>query len=217
MCVCAILSKQVLYSNLYTIALVIPYKHMSSLKTTFLFQVHTDILSSLRAGQRADATTSMVEPSRTNHSSSSAGCSAAAGPGAQNDSAAAAAAAAAPTAAAAAAAAAKDDEGLSIRRATRQRAKARVDAICDVVAITESFVRASLQKFSLPSELFEPIKYDSMVDFARVLCNVLFMSDASAIARSAAEIKIRCCCCCCRRRRHHHCNDLLLLPHYSHF
>jgi hypothetical protein len=54
-----------------------------------------------------------------------------------------------------------------------------------------------------------------MVDFARVLCNVLFMSDASAIARSAAEIKIR-CRRRCRRRHHHHCNDLLLLPHYSH-
>ena len=136
---------------------------MPSLKTTFLFQVHTDILSSLRAGHRADTMTSMVEPSLTNDPSSSARCSAAAGLGAQNDSAAAPPPAPAP--AAAAAAAAKDDEGLSIRRATRQRAKARVDAICDVVAITESFVRASLQKLSLPSELFEPIKYDSMVDF----------------------------------------------------
>ena len=134
---------------------------MPSLKTTFLFQVHTDILSSLRAGHRADTMTSMVEPSRTNDPSSSAMCGAAAGLGAQNDS----AAAAPPPPPAAAAAAAKDDEGLSIRRATRQRAKARVDAICDVVAITESFVRASLQKLSLPSELFEPIKYDSMLDF----------------------------------------------------
>ncbi len=57
-------------------------------------------------------------------------------------------------------AAAKDEEGLNLRRATRQRAKARVEAICDVVAITESLVRAALKKMSLPAELRDPIKYD---------------------------------------------------------
>ena len=56
-------------------------------------------------------------------------------------------------------AAAKDDEGLNLRRATRQRAKARVDAICDVVAITESLVRSALKKISLPAELRDSIKY----------------------------------------------------------
>ncbi len=56
-------------------------------------------------------------------------------------------------------AAAKDEEGLNLRRATRQRAKARVEAICDVVAITESLVRAALKKMSLPAELRDPIKY----------------------------------------------------------
>ena len=56
-------------------------------------------------------------------------------------------------------AAAKDEEGLNLRRATRQRAKARVEAICDVVAMTESLVRAALKKMSLPAELRDPIKY----------------------------------------------------------
>jgi hypothetical protein len=78
-------------------------------------------------------------------------------------------------------AAAKDDEGLNLRRATRQRAKARVEAICDVVAMTESLVRAALKKMSLPAELRDPIKYASFVLFiyglwrlARVFCMTCF-------------------------------------------
>jgi hypothetical protein len=75
----------------------------------------------------------------------------------------AAAAAAAASAAAAAAVddetgAAKDDEGLSLRRATRQRAKARVAAICDVVAITHAFVQGALQRMDIPDELHDAIE-----------------------------------------------------------
>jgi hypothetical protein len=40
----------------------------------------------------------------------------------------------------------------------RARAKARVDAICDVVAIAESLARASLKKLALAPELAEQIK-----------------------------------------------------------
>ncbi len=107
-----------------------------------LSQIHPDIISSIRASLNKPSAVSAVGTSAAFGSNTS---------NAQTDS--------ADAAAAAATAAANDtDEGLNQRRMIRARAKARVDAICDVVAMAESLVRASLKKLALAPELAEQIK-----------------------------------------------------------
>jgi hypothetical protein len=110
-----------------------------------LSQIHSDILSSIRS--------SLNKPSANKISISNTAAPAAFGSNAANTH------TVPPDAAATAAAAANDaDEGLNQRRMMRARAKARVDAICDVVSIAESLVRVSLKKLALAPELSEQIK-----------------------------------------------------------
>jgi hypothetical protein len=52
----------------------------------------------------------------------------------------------------------KDEDGLMVRRATRARAKVRVEAMCDVVALSDVMVRTALGKLSLPPELSDLIR-----------------------------------------------------------
>jgi hypothetical protein len=103
--------------------------------------VHADILSSIRAGLRVP----QLKPD--------------AAPAAAPDAAVAQRPPVIPNKEPAALPAAKDEDfGLSVRRATRQRAKARIDAICDVVAHADLIVRESLKKLHLPSGLCDLIK-----------------------------------------------------------
>ncbi len=107
-------------------------------------QIHSDILSSIRA--------SLNKPSPNRISVSNTAAPAAFGGNAANVH------TVPPDVAVAVAAANDADEGLNQRRMMRARAKARVDAICDAVAIAESLVRVSLKKLALAPELSEQIK-----------------------------------------------------------
>jgi hypothetical protein len=110
--------------------------HVSVLFTFAPAQVHSDILASIRAGLRKPQPKAACIPSATFSEGSPA----------------------LPASDSTALAAAKEDDGLILRRATRQRAKARIDAIFDVVAHAELMVRMQLKKLDLPSELCDAIR-----------------------------------------------------------
>lgn len=99
-------------------------------------QVHSDILASIRAGIRKPQLKTTNSPAIAVTEASPA----------------------VPPSGSAASAATKEDEGLIVRRATRQRAKARIDAIFDVVAHTELMARTQLKKLAIPSELCDIIR-----------------------------------------------------------